>query len=78
MSARAAELAEVVKNPGRFKPETCRNHVLNGGFTHLDMARKYIAYYEKVLATGRLGEANEPAPQTQPGFDANRLLPWED
>jgi glycosyltransferase involved in cell wall biosynthesis len=76
LSTRASELVEVVKNPGRFKPEKCRNHVLHGGFTHLDMARKYISYYEKVLTAGRLGEVNEPVPQTQPGFDANRLLPW--
>ena len=78
LSTKTVELAEVVKNSGRFKPEICRNHVLQGGFTHLDMARKYISYYETILATGRLGAANEPAPQTIPGFDANRLLPWED
>ena len=78
LSTSAAELAEAVSNPGRFRPEICRNHVLHGGFTHLDMARKYLSYYEKVLATGRLGAANEPVPQTQPGFDANRLLPWAD
>jgi hypothetical protein len=51
--------------------------VLYGGFTHLDMARKYLGYYEKVLATGRLGEPNEPLPETATGFDANRLLDWE-
>jgi hypothetical protein len=45
---------------------------------HLDMARKYLKYYEQVLVRGSLGEANEPAPATQPGFVAKELLPWED
>jgi len=77
LSAQAAKLAEVVKSPAWFKPEACRNRVLQGGFTHLEMASKYIAYYEKVLATGRLGEPDEPAPQSAPGFEAYRLLPWK-
>lgn len=76
LSAHAGELIAAVTAPARFNPETCRQHVLQSGFTHLDMARKYVAYYEKVLATGRLGEASEPAPRTPPDFDANRLLPW--
>jgi len=78
LSAKAEELVEAVKNPQRFNPQACRDHVLRGGFTHLDMARKYLKYYEQVLAHGSLGEAKEPAPATQPGFVAKQLLPWED
>lgn len=77
LSAKAAALVEVVRNPQQFDPQMCRNRVLHGGFTHLDMTRKYLGYYEHILCTGRLGAPNEPPPQTQPGFEANRLLDWE-
>jgi glycosyltransferase involved in cell wall biosynthesis len=77
LSARASELAEVLRHPGRFQPRACRQRVLAGQFTHLDMARDYIAYYERVLTHGRLGEKEEPPPQTVPGFFANQLLQWE-
>ncbi|MBC8095038.1 MAG: glycosyltransferase [Akkermansiaceae bacterium] len=76
LSQRVEELAEVVKSPGRFLPQDCRNRVILGGLTHIDMARNYLAYYERVLATGGLGEKDEPAPATRPGFEANRLLDW--
>lgn len=78
LSARADELAEAVKNPQRFSPQSCRDRVLQGGFTHLDMARKYIECYERILAHGTLGGPGEPAPATRPGFIAKQLLPWED
>jgi hypothetical protein len=78
LSARADELVEAVKNPQRFSPAACRERVLRGRFTHLDMARKYLGCYERILSRGLLGEANEPAPATQPGFVAKQLLPWED
>ena len=52
--------------------------MLRGGFTHLDMARKYLDCYEQILTRGSLGDASEPAPATQPGFVAKQLLPWED
>ncbi|MGA3282876.1 MAG: glycosyltransferase [Verrucomicrobiota bacterium] len=78
LSAKAEELVEAVKNPQRFRPAACHDHVWRGGFTHLDMARKYLGYYEWILSHGSLGEANEPAPGTQPGFVAKQLLPWED
>ena len=78
LSTRAHDLVEAVKNPARFAPTICRSRVLQDGFTHLDMARKYLSYYEKVLVTGRLGEPGEPQPRTKPGFFANQLLPWED
>ena len=67
-----------MKNPQRFNPHVCLTRVLNGGFTHLDMARKYLRYYEAVLSRGRLGEADEPAPETISGFDSKRLLPWNE
>lgn len=78
LSAKADELVEAVKNPQRFSPVACRNRVLRGGFTHLDMARKYLARYEQILARGSLVGSSEPAPETQPGFVAKHLLPWED
>jgi glycosyltransferase involved in cell wall biosynthesis len=78
LSTRADELVEAVKNPQRFNPLTCRDRVLRGGFTHLDMARKYLGCYERILAHGSLSEPDEPMPATRPGFVAKKLLPWED
>jgi glycosyltransferase involved in cell wall biosynthesis len=78
LSASALDLIEAVRNPARFQPDACRARVLKGGFTHLDMARSYLLYYQKILSHGRLGEADEPAPATAPGFSANELLPWHD
>jgi len=76
LSANVDELAEAVKHPQRFSPAACRDRVLHGGLTHLDMARKYIAGYERILTRGSLLENDESAPVTQSGFVANRLLPW--
>jgi glycosyl transferase family 1 len=78
LSASAAELAEAVRSPQRFTPAVCRDYVLSGGFTHLDMAKKYLRYYEAVLSHGRLVENVEPAPATMPGFVAKQLLPWQE
>jgi glycosyltransferase involved in cell wall biosynthesis len=78
LSAKADELAEAVKNPGRFNPQKCRERVLSGGFTHLDMAKKFLKFYERILAHGSLLEKSESPPATKPGFVANQLLPWED
>lgn len=77
LSNRSADHVQAVSDPTPFKPADCRERVLRGGFTHLDMARKYVSYYEKILTTGRLGAADEPSPETAPGFEANDLLPWE-
>jgi len=71
-------LTAATKSPDRFRPAICREHVLRGGFTHLDMARKYLGYYEQILAHGALGRPDESAPATQPGFVAKQLLPWND
>jgi glycosyltransferase involved in cell wall biosynthesis len=77
LSANAGELAGAARNPQRFKPSTCRERVLKGGFTNLDMARKYLMYYEKILTTGSIVDAGESAGATLPDFDAKTLLPWE-
>jgi glycosyltransferase involved in cell wall biosynthesis len=76
MAVDAASLITAVQQPLKFPPQVCRDRVLNGGFTHLNMARKYLACYEQVLTDGRLGKATEPAPATRVGFDAKELLPW--
>jgi glycosyltransferase involved in cell wall biosynthesis len=78
LSNRVAELAAAVKNPGLFNPRVCRDRITSGGFTHLDMARKFVACYERILAHGTLGDPAEPAPATRPGFHAKKLLPWHD
>jgi hypothetical protein len=76
LSAKASVLAEAVRHPEKFSPVACRNRVLHGGFTHLDMARKYVACYEQILAHGSLDGGEAAA--TKPGFDHKQLLPWED
>lgn len=78
VSAKGSELAEAVRNPQRFSPQACRDRVLQGGMTHMAMARKYAGYYEQILSRGSLLEPGEAAPVTQPGFDPKKLLPWED
>jgi hypothetical protein len=77
LAAHAAKLADAVRNPQRFNPQTCRNRI-TGTFNSLNMARNYLRYYERVLATGRLGDPDEPAPQTAPGLGLRELLPWND
>jgi glycosyltransferase involved in cell wall biosynthesis len=78
LSANADELAEAAGNPKRFRPSACRERVIKGGFTHMEMARKYLMYYEKVLTTGSLLDPGESPAATVPGFDAKTLLRWED
>jgi glycosyltransferase involved in cell wall biosynthesis len=78
LSANAGELTEAVKNPGKFSPQKCRERVLRGGFTHLDMTKKYLKFYEQVLTHGSLLEKREVPPATQPGFVAKQLLPWNE
>ena len=76
LSANANELANAARSPEKFSPHACREQVLRGGFTHLDMAKKYLNYYGQVLAHGRLGAQTEPAPAAPPTFNAKELLPW--
>lgn len=61
LSANASELAEAIRTMN-FSSEKCRNRVYQG-FTHQQMAEKYIYYYTQVLEKGRLSEV---APQTIP------------
>jgi glycosyltransferase involved in cell wall biosynthesis len=75
LSNRADELAEIVSCPTHFSPAQCRDRVLQN-FTHLQMARKYLEYYERVLTTGSVGGRCEATPRTAPGFVAKRLLDW--
>jgi len=77
LSTTADDLVEAIQNPARFAPAACRNRVLDGGFTHLDMARNYLRYYETVLRQGQLGEVDEASPGTIPGFDYRQPLPWD-
>jgi glycosyltransferase involved in cell wall biosynthesis len=76
LSTRLAEMVAALQSPQRFSPARCRARVVTGGFTHLDMARKYLACYEKVLATGCLADPGEPPPRRVEGFDPFTLLPW--
>jgi Glycosyl transferases group 1 len=78
LSTTARDLVEAIRNPARFDPEACRTRVLEGGFTHLDMARNYLRYYETVLTRGQLGEAEEAPPGTILGFDYRQPLPWDE
>jgi len=78
LSSNAAELVDAVRNPQRFDPMACRARGVSGGFTHMDMARKYLVYYEEILTRGTLLKAGEAPPQTAPGFFANQLLDWEE
>ncbi|HHY86454.1 MAG TPA: glycosyltransferase family 4 protein [Verrucomicrobia bacterium] len=75
LSRRASDLADAVRHPERFDPSACVRRVTEGGFTHIDMARRYLRYYEQVLCHGEL-ENNGQLPQTAAGFDANKLLEW--
>jgi len=76
LSASAGQLTDAVKNPDRFKPSACRDHVLNGGFTYKDMARKYLGFYEKILASGSLLDIGERPAATSSDFDPKKILPW--
>ncbi len=59
------------ENPRRFPPHSCRDHVLQGGFTHLDMARQYLTYYEYVMSNGNLGANSETSQIRSP--DSNPI-----
>ncbi len=78
LSTRVRDLVEAIRHPTLFDPQTCRTRVLEGGFTHLDMARHYLQYYEIVLTRGQLGEADEPPPGAIAGFNYRQPLPWDE
>ncbi|MBS1985488.1 MAG: glycosyltransferase [Bdellovibrionales bacterium] len=73
LSVNADDLATALRNPEKFSPQACRDHVLQNGFTHLDMARRYVTYYEQLLTQGKLGDTT---PTLQPPFANRELLPW--
>jgi glycosyltransferase involved in cell wall biosynthesis len=75
LSVKASDHVEAVRHPERFKPQACRDRVLNGGFTHRDMARRYLSLYETILARGTLVDG--PGPATIPEY-TDQLLPWEE
>ena len=79
LSADGTELVRALSGAGRFAPQRCRARVLEG-FSHLDMARSYLRYYESVLATGSIAKGEAPsAPRTTPGCEglsSKSLLPW--
>ena len=77
LSANVDELADAARSPQRFKPSACRERVLKGGFTYLDMTRKYLECYEKILTRGSLLDEGEAPAATQPDFKPKQLLPWE-
>lgn len=77
LSTKASELAEALKNPQRFDPQKCRERVLRGGFTHLDMAKKFLECYERILTRGSLLEKSETPAFASRDFSAKRLWPWE-
>lgn len=62
-------------NEKKFDPEVCRKRVLEK-FTHLEMAKNYVALYEEILKNGTLKQKQEDLywrlPQT-----ATALLPWQ-
>ena len=78
LSTSVRDLVEAVHNPTDFDPEVCRNRVFDGGFTHVDMARGYVHYYETVLTQGQLGKVGEAPPETRPGFNYRQPLPWDE
>lgn len=75
LSADASELLNGLKTR-EFSPVACRARVLQGGFTHLDMARKYLGLYMKVLESGTLrpGVSGVRCRFTEP---AETPLPWK-
>jgi glycosyltransferase involved in cell wall biosynthesis len=78
LSEDAEVLTEAVRDSERFHPIDCRNRVLKGGFTHLDMARKYLASFEQILTHGSLLPKGEPAPKMVLEFNSEELLPWNE
>lgn len=75
LSADASELLQGLKSR-RFSPQACRARVLQGGFTHLDMARKYLGLYATVLESGSL-RPGTPELRCRFREPAETLLPWK-
>lgn len=68
-----AELVNAVKTI-QLSPEACRARV-EQCFTHLHMAEKYLAYYRRILADGRLREG---FPYAAPDADPQQKTYYQD
>ncbi|MCS6766330.1 MAG: glycosyltransferase [Candidatus Protistobacter heckmanni] len=69
----AAELAEAARAAERFDRRAVHAY-WSERFTAQRMARKYLTYYEQILA----GEQLHPGPIESPPVRTNNLLPWFD
>jgi len=71
---------KTLQDPWRFNPNKCRSKALEH-FSHIEMARQYIQYYNKVLSGSFLSENPSKVPRTiseRAGLSAKALLPWQD
>jgi glycosyltransferase involved in cell wall biosynthesis len=80
LSIRADELAEAARRPQDYSPAACRQRIVIGGYTHLDMARAYLRYYATVWDRGFLGAPSDPIPHTLDSDHnpASSLLSWNE
>lgn len=68
------EIAHAVRSK-TFSPQVCRSRVLKH-FTHLEMAKKYLMYYERILTSGCIGQKDE-VPKYQFQKASEELLPFQ-
>ena len=68
------EIAKAIRTQ-TFAPETCRKRVIQQ-FSHLQMAQKYLMYYERILSTGFIGQKDD-IPSTQFQTSSEDLLPFQ-
>lgn len=75
LSQNAEEILEALRTK-TFRPENCRARVLDG-LTHLDMARSYVALYEKILSGQTLAPLGK-SPHSTFKASPQTLLPYSD
>jgi len=77
LGTKADDLISALKTR-QWNPEACRQRVYQG-FTHLQMASKYLGYYQNIMSCGHLeahqNKKQEP-PQTKKGIQSDSLAPW--
>jgi glycosyltransferase involved in cell wall biosynthesis len=73
LSQNAIDLLNAIREKS-FRPEDCRARVFRG-LTHLDMARSYVALYEKILGGHTLAPAAMP-PRSVTNRSPQTLLPY--
>jgi len=73
LSNRAEELVEAVLNQ-KVSPAQCQARVRQG-FTHLNMARRYLEFYQEILELGHLKQKADSL-GLRSSFPADTLLPW--